>query len=447
MICCVGSAHIDIIARQTGQIGVDQVGDIHVSVGGTAYNVACNLRKYGVSVSLVTALKDSLFGNIIINKLKSYGIQTKYIIESSHIKESLFLSITGQNDMLCAVNQVVIEEIVLTNIPDAQAYFVDLNNNIETVKNVIEKNKPTYINLVSEEKAIKLVPILHKKQYKNLKAISGNSKEFANLVKELGVKNLKYLSAIYPDTIFIYTMAEKGLKVYKNGKLIYKRPANYLPDQIDNKYINGAGDALIAGYIYATEIKKTNNTIEAIELALQNFVVVKLLTQGANIIESNVISNLSTVIYVDQLTGLYNRSFFENKRTIIEKNKTIILADVDNFKQINDTFGHNAGDKVLKTIADIIRRNIRQNDIALRWGGEEFIIFCNTDLKGAITVAERLRKAIENAKITYNSHTLRITLSIGVSTIKQELSIYECIEEADKKLYEAKRTGKNKVVY
>ncbi len=162
-------------------------------------------------------------------------------------------------------------------------------------------------------------------------------------------------------------------------------------------------------------------------------------------------SQLKIQVIKDFLTGLFNRRYLEEiLRWEIEFSKryghplSVILLDVDNFKCINDKYGHQTGDLVLKKLAELLKKNLRKSDIVARYGGEEFIIILpDTDIKGAVKVAEKLRKAIE--KLSING--IKITASFGVSQLKDDDDIQKLIKRADKALYIAKRSGKNTVKY
>jgi len=158
---------------------------------------------------------------------------------------------------------------------------------------------------------------------------------------------------------------------------------------------------------------------------------------------------------IDPLTGLRNRRSFE--RTLFEFFKdykkfgypfSLIMFDLDNFKEINDTYGHLAGDKVLKEVGNILRNYLRAKDVAARTGGEEFaIILPGITKKEALLVAERLRKVISNHTVEYDGRKIDFTASFGVAEMNDDIERPEdLIREADEKLYEAKRTGKDKVV-
>lgn len=448
-ICCVGSAHIDIIARQNGTHGIDQTGEVSVSVGGTAYNVVCNLRHFGVNVALVTVIKDSIFGNIVLDKLKSYGIVTDWVIEDSGIPESVFIAVHGSDRLITAVNNLSVDKFHITNFPRANAYFVDLNNSVETLRSILARQKPVYIGLVSEEKAVKLATLLEIESPSCIQCVSGNESEYAALLKVLNLASPEELSDCYPNIEFIYTMHEKGLKVFKMGRLVHEAQgidASKVPYIKGSKHIMGTGDAFIAGYIYAREIKSMEVS-DAVDYAMANAVLLKLVTPGANLMEDSVLKNFSDVLYVDQLTKAYNRHYFEKRKSKINSDYVVIMIDIDRFKSINDTYGHKAGDVVLKEVACLLKKNIRQDDMLLRWGGEEFAIFFKGNLDDAVILAERLRYLIESTPIDTGEHLINVTASFGISSLKPNESVHEAIIKADRMLYKAKNTGRNKVVY
>ena len=130
-----------------------------------------------------------------------------------------------------------------------------------------------------------------------------------------------------------------------------------------------------------------------------------------------------------------------------------MMIDVDYFKKVNDTYGHAAGDCVLKAVSEIIKTEIREYDIACRYGGEEFFIFLpQTNLNEAVLVAQRLRKVIEESKMDIreakveNVPFLKITVSIGVCQYDGAKSASAFAQNADKALYEAKTSGRNRVI-
>lgn len=154
----------------------------------------------------------------------------------------------------------------------------------------------------------------------------------------------------------------------------------------------------------------------------------------------------------DKLTGLFNRNRFDEIYTKeikrarrYENDLSIIIFDVDDFKMVNDTYGHQVGDEVLKEMSQIMLNSVREQDITVRWGGEEFLVLLpQTNLEGAILAADKIRIAINEHSFTDKS--LTITGSFGVAQLLDEDSEKDFISRADKFLYEAKKTGKNKVI-
>ncbi len=159
--------------------------------------------------------------------------------------------------------------------------------------------------------------------------------------------------------------------------------------------------------------------------------------------------------YFDFLTGLGNRHFFDR---VIEQEKkrherlghsfSILILDIDHFKRINDSYGHDVGDYILKEIGRIIKESVREVDYPIRYGGEEFVIILpHTTKKDAFVLADRLRKRIESHPFTIGGNTLHVTVSIGISEFNPSLhrDIEHILKEADLALYKSKKEGRNRV--
>ena len=152
----------------------------------------------------------------------------------------------------------------------------------------------------------------------------------------------------------------------------------------------------------------------------------------------------------DKLTELKNRFAFQSDwqrhyRKIFPL--SIIMCDIDFFKKVNDTYGHNAGDAVLIHVAGILKSKIRNGDGVYRWGGEEFILVLkNTTVEKAAAVAERIRSEVMNSVCNFEDKDIRVTMSFGCAEVKENLSAAENIEIADARLYRAKKTGRNRVI-
>lgn len=163
---------------------------------------------------------------------------------------------------------------------------------------------------------------------------------------------------------------------------------------------------------------------------------------------------LEVMASTDKLTGAMNRQMFDINFTqslLNADNSTvavsIILLDIDYFKKVNDSFGHSIGDLVIKTVANIIQNQLREEDIVCRWGGEEFLLLLpDNELSHAAEVAERIRESIAQRKIGVNEHEIAITVSSGVAQYKQGESGSDLINRVDIALYQAKDRGRNQVV-
>jgi len=165
---------------------------------------------------------------------------------------------------------------------------------------------------------------------------------------------------------------------------------------------------------------------------------------------------LKLMASIDPMTKLYNRRYFaqvgERLLKLAKREKTslsVIMIDIDNFKKVNDTYGHKIGDDVIIAISDKIKFVSRESDVVCRFGGEEFIVLLpNTDIDGAIIIANKIRDSIQNIEIPLNNNkNIHITVSVGVSIvyIESDLNLEASIKRADDALYRAKENGKNRV--
>ena len=161
---------------------------------------------------------------------------------------------------------------------------------------------------------------------------------------------------------------------------------------------------------------------------------------------------LKTASRVDGLTGLFNRRYWQERfdemyKLCVRRDKpsTAVMLDIDHFKRINDTYGHQAGDKVIKMLAALIKRCVRETDLAGRYGGEEFAIILNdSTVEDARIVAERIRQLAQRLVVEHEGESINFTVSLGLaqfcSAFKGPLAWLEC---ADKALYDAKESGRN----
>lgn len=158
----------------------------------------------------------------------------------------------------------------------------------------------------------------------------------------------------------------------------------------------------------------------------------------------------------DSLTGLANRKGFDQALVACltppetaQQGPSLLMADIDFFKRVNDTYGHVFGDKVLRAVAQILKNHVKGKDTAARYGGEEFVVLLpGTPLDGAHQVAERIRATVENCRIRRidkNETVANVTVSVGVACYRQGESVTEFIARADSALYASKNQGRNRV--
>lgn len=185
------------------------------------------------------------------------------------------------------------------------------------------------------------------------------------------------------------------------------------------------------------------------------FVAVYLREAGPVLEARRLMEHLRENALRDPMTGLYNRRFLEEYVGALvggtQRRKSVfsvLMLDLDLFKQVNDTHGHEAGDKVLKTLADILVRSVRSSDMAVRYGGEEFLlVLMDTGADAAMKVAEKIRGAVEATKVPVPGGNLQKTISIGVAEYPTDSDAFsQVVKSADVALYQAKSRGRNRVV-
>ncbi len=301
------------------------------------------------------------------------------------------------------------------------------------------------------------------------------------LVGQFSCKNALFLltSKVKPDLLEpinskgFHQKELKGLVIHRTDPFIQRLNEHPVPKSIDALHLelksksSGLEQLKSLGLEFITPIMVQNRIEGLIALGqrlsgrsldrtewehlgiLSNIISIAI----ANALLYNEIKQLS---YTDGMTGLHNFRYFKLRlnEEVIRHNRmktelSLLILDVDHFKNYNDTLGHPAGDEVLKKFAKILRQTARENDIVARYGGEEFaVILPGTSKKGAVVVAERIREAIEN---TYFVHEEiqpmgKVTVSGGVATIPDDAkSAEELTKKADAALYYAKRHGRNQI--
>jgi diguanylate cyclase (GGDEF)-like protein len=243
------------------------------------------------------------------------------------------------------------------------------------------------------------------------------------------------MAAIVPHDHLSYNNQDENIK-YDIGKLARHSTSYRLV-----LFGNSLGELTISRNtkLVDVELQKMESLISALIYPLRNALLYKQAVEKA---------------YIDPLTGLNNRAAFdksiEQEIELATRHKhtlTLMMLDIDRFKQINDNYGHIVGDAVLKNFADCIMECMRRSDIIFRYGGEEFsILLRNTQVAGAKLLAERMRKNVEEMEFDYNNIKLNVSVSIGLAELKEGDDRNKLIERADALLYKAKESGRNRVM-
>ena len=217
-------------------------------------------------------------------------------------------------------------------------------------------------------------------------------------------------------------------------------PIVFITAKVDEESIEKAYD--LGGADYVTKPFKPKELLARVkkELKIQELIKSLELKQ----------EELKLLASTDPMTDLYNRRYFSKvSKNILglakrdKKELSIIMMDIDKFKNINDTYGHQVGDDVIVALANILKEKRRNSDIVCRFGGEEFIILLpNTSINGASILAEKIRVTIENSLI---NKSISVTSSFGISSVHLDDDIETSIVKADKALYNAKESGRNRI--
>jgi len=430
------------LSRALSVLGLNAIGNIVLSV--SAVNVLKGSENnYDFSKFLENSLFKAVTAKLIAQKIGYANIEEIFIsglltdisflflvqnfkedymmlsFSNSPIKEMLIKEIE-----LFGLNHAEISSLILekSNVPDILRLPVKYHHNLEGISEVTD---------VAVKRAVKIVYCATKITelfYGRTNNIVTSKNEISDLLDLEGVAFEQFLSSIsdkvvetseffeFKDTAFptYFEILEKA-----NNQLVY----------LNIKYENILKELQI-------EQRKSNKFREKLQ-------------------ETN--KKLLNLALKDPLTGAYNRRYIneilDGEIARVKRSGghlVVLMCDIDHFKHVNDTYGHDNGDIVLKKVVNILKETLRKNDILARVGGEEFVVVCqSTNTDDGVFVAEKLRKAIEEATFSLTSgNDIGITMSFGVACYNTELkNVQNLLKLADNRLYDAKNTGRNKVIY
>ncbi len=263
--------------------------------------------------------------------------------------------------------------------------------------------------------------------------------------KDVHGKNLFELFPEIPRNWFEHKI--KTVKMLKNRAFSTWEQRPHLFSFRNYRPITGTADYMYQN-ITITPLLAATGEVELISIMIYDVtdVAVKKLELG------EVNKSLEKLSRTDALTNLFNRGYWEenliSEFTRFQRYQTpvsLVMFDIDHFKQVNDNFGHPAGDEALRQTSQVLQKAIRDTDIAGRYGGEEFaIILPQADAQAAVVFCERLRKSIAAMEVEHEQQIIQFTISLGIAELNDEVKTYnDWIEIADKALFQSKSSGRN----
>lgn len=458
-ILVVGSAHLDIIARSTSRDDVlDRIGEVDIEVGGTACNIAINLVQIGAPVRFFTAMNKSAYSRVIADYLGEMGVETHidYRPELPTAAFSAHLDETGE--IVSAISATPIESVVFdleryaSLLNGAAAVVLDCNLSAAMLDAMVLKANalgvPAYVMAVSEEKCLRIAKVDG-----HLAGLFFNGLEFTFFCSQaLGAEMSPSAVARMLNAMLLISDGQSGsVLALPDGSQVGIQPPNIGGEGSRL----GMGDAQAAGMIYGLAIQ----AMPTIEAAKNAIVLAKEVSERKHCHTGKTGGVESAIKKAqhgeghDAMTGALNRRSTERELNKALKQRgggtvgalAVLILDIDHFKSVNDTWGHNVGDDVIIACSKAATGCLRDSDFLGRWGGEEFVVSLpNTTMESALMIAERIRSTVEQEIRSPR----QITVSIGCAESTGELheDLKSLVARADGALYEAKQGGRNRVV-
>lgn len=455
MILVAGSAHLDVISKMSGDDKdvLDKRGVVGITVGGTAGNLAVNLAGMGAGVRFLTAMNDSAYSEIILTHFKNRGIEIAVLRDHNLPLAAFVAHIDDRGELVSAVSSMPVdrirfpEQLIASVMTGVDALVVDCNLSPQGLLDLVEaanhRGLPVYIASVSEPKIVRARSVLASCR---VEALFCNRIESERLLRDSGFENHVRAAASFGGAMVI-TDGPKDVIMAMDGA---ETRVSVTPVPVSGNTL-GAGDMLVARTVMSRiqghpfDLALSDGVRAASEILIKNN------CNGASQDAfEEIISAARNQSTFDGLTGLLNRAALTDAaETMIAQARreglslAVMMFDVDHFKSVNDTWGHAAGDEVLRGISMATKSTLREGDVLGRWGGEEFVcVLMGADHDASILIGERIRSIIER---TITSPRV-VTVSGGISTLGSEDTFEALVKRADELLYESKKSGRNRVL-
>ena len=457
-VMVAGSAHLDILSHASSRDDViDRIGQGSIEVGGTACNIAINLAHAGVNVRFLSAMNDSAYSTVITDYLVAMGVDPHVETIKDLPTGAFSAHIDTKGELVSAVSSMPVEQVtfdetrIRTALAGAVAAILDCNLSPRALSRLVavanDMGIPVYIAAVSQEKSVRIGSIAGR-----VKGIFINEKEFRFFCREVLGNELSPGDAAQAlQSVVMMTNGAAGSTLAFLDGTSFAIPPSVIGE---NGSRLGMGDAMAAGVVLLHEVQG-KPMLEAANDALR---MVSWVGASEHCHPGKIGALESAIERVhhhaehDAMTGVMNRHSTERVLArALEKHRkgpskalSVLILDIDHFKSVNDTFGHNVGDEVIIAVSGVAQSCLRSSDFLGRWGGEEFVVVLpDTPLEAARHVAERIRLAVEqNVRLPRP-----ITVSIGCGhACETTNSIDAVVGLADKALYAAKGSGRNRVM-
>lgn len=398
------------------------------------FHIFTSIRKL-ITIKQNTTLKKAL-GLMVKNKISSVVITNNEGIAIGIITERDILKYAGVKNFNESVTDFMSTPVITVKLDSDFKDVVNILNNHNIRRVIIEDNKHNPIGIITERDI--------------LRNVEGSYSRFL----EDRLKSAKDILNFLPEIIIdIVTVGKEKVIQWCNKKAQEEFGENLIDKPITHLIPNDYWNNIYTQLIKNNRIEKNQIKIGEKYFEILGYFLKPTDTSAIQLILKDITFQVKLSIK-DHLTNLYNRRYMEeflvNEFEASRRyghSFSLVMVDLDNFKQINDTFGHESGDIVLKTVSDIIICNMRKADVVGRYGGEEFLILLPKTIKqNAKKCMEKIRKLINKQRFNFNNHQIKITASFGISSYPEDCEdIQDLLAISDIRLYRAKRMGKNRI--